>query len=221
MWPLRARRGDSKAVLYFLTSFPASIKILQYRFLKPHGFRAHSSLPAAGKEAIIGVIGCPQATASGKSGSHRRPGPLPGAGGWEKGAGGSGPGTVLCAAHASSVSTSPTLIRGAGSALTDAKLWPERRTAPQPPHPISPPLALPATATLPPLGPMSPPGVSLPPGHSLLWGALPPVLQGPPLQPQTSAGRSVSWAPFTTTPPPGPLPPSLSLHFLLTVHLPG
>lgn len=84
LWPLRARRGDSKAVLYFLTSFPASIKILQYRFLKPHGFRAHSSLPAAGKEAIIGVIGCPQATASGKSGSHRRPGPLPGAGGWEK-----------------------------------------------------------------------------------------------------------------------------------------
>ena len=83
-WPPQARRGDSKAVLYFLTSLPAGIKILQYRFLKPHGFRAHSSLPAAGKEAIIGVIGCPQATASGKSRGHRHPGPLPGADGWEK-----------------------------------------------------------------------------------------------------------------------------------------
>ena len=98
-WPLRARREDSKAVLYFLTSLPASIKILQYRFVKPRGFRAHSSLPAAGKEAIIGVICCPQATASGKSGGHGCPGPLPGADGWEKGAGGSGPVTVLCAAH--------------------------------------------------------------------------------------------------------------------------
>lgn len=97
-WPPQARRGDSKAVLYFLTSLPASIKILQYRFLKPHGSRAHSSLPAAGKEAIIGVIGCPQATASGKSRGHRRPGPLPGADGWEKGVGGSRPGTTLCAA---------------------------------------------------------------------------------------------------------------------------
>ena len=98
-WPLWARREDSKAVLYFLTSLPASIKILQYRLVKPRGFRAHSSLPAAGKEAIIGVICCPQATASGKSGGHRCPRPLPRADGWEKGVGGSGLVTALCVAH--------------------------------------------------------------------------------------------------------------------------
>ena len=40
-WPLWARREDSKAVLYFLTSLPASIKILQYRLVKPRGFIHH------------------------------------------------------------------------------------------------------------------------------------------------------------------------------------
>lgn len=47
------------------------IKILPYRFPRGRGVPAHSSLPGAGTDAIIGVTGCPQPAASGRSTRRR------------------------------------------------------------------------------------------------------------------------------------------------------
>lgn len=90
----------------------------------------------------------------------------------------------------------------------DAKLWPERRTAPQPPQ-----LSLPAATTLPSLGPVSPPSMSPAPGHSLLWGALRPPSRallctpGPQQEGPSSGGPSPVprlWARCTVTVPASP-----------------
>lgn len=55
-WPPQTAR-EAQRLWHFLTSSSAAgIKILQYRFLAPHGFQVHSSLPGAGEQLLGSLI---------------------------------------------------------------------------------------------------------------------------------------------------------------------